>query len=111
MTTPILRFFSGTPRLCLFTHTPTIKHRREEGFIRVYDEIRYLVLLGTEKTDTIYNKIKPKGDITYVISHNSVKIKTLSNDSLSLEKTLTFHNVTILIKSVFIRIKMIIITI
>ena len=37
----------------------------------------------------------------YVFSHNYARIKTDSYDSLSLEKTLTLHNVIILIKSVF----------
>ena len=42
-----------------------------------------------------------KSSITYVISHNCAKMKVHSYDSLPLEKTLTFHNVIILIKSVF----------
>ena len=42
-----------------------------------------------------------KSGITYVISHNDAKIKVDSYDFLSLEKTMTFHNVIILIKSVF----------
>ena len=29
-----------------------------EGFIRVYDETRYLVLFGPEKYDVIYNRIR-----------------------------------------------------
>ena len=37
----------------------------------------------------------------YDFSHNYARIKTDSYDSLSLEKTLTLHNVIILIKSVF----------
>ena len=36
-----------------------------------------------------------KSGITYVISHNYAKIKVDSYDSLSLEKTMTFHNVVI----------------
>ena len=39
--------------------------------------------------------------ITYAISHYYAEIKVDSYDSLPLEKTLTFHNVIILIKSVF----------
>ena len=39
--------------------------------------------------------------ITYVISHNYARIKVDIYDSLPLEKTLTLHNVIILIKSVF----------
>ena len=45
-------------------------------------------------------KVKESG-ITYVISHNYVEIKIDSYDSLPLQKTLTLHNVIILIQSVF----------
>ena len=49
------------------------------GFIRVYDRARYLVLIGAEKYDSIYNKIRyltrVKEGITYVSFHNYVKIK------------------------------------
>ena len=64
-----------------------------------------MVLFGSEKYDSIYNRIKyfihVKGSVTYIISHNYGKIKTDSYDSLPLEKTITFQNVTIFIKSVF----------
>ena len=42
-----------------------------------------------------------RSGITYVISQNYAKIKVYLYDFLSLEKTMTFHNVVILIKSVF----------
>ena len=42
-----------------------------------------------------------KSEITFVISHNYAKIKVDSFNSFPLEKTLTFQNVLILIKSVF----------
>ena len=45
--------------------------------------------------------IRQKSCITYVFSHNYAKIKVDSYDSLHLEKTLTLHNVIILIKLVF----------
>ena len=66
------------------------------GFIRVYDETRYLVLFGSEKYDFIdetrylvlfgsekydfiYNRIRYligiKCDITSVLSHNYAKVK------------------------------------
>ena len=39
-----------------------------------------------------------KSGITYVISHNYIKIKLDSYDSLPLVKTMTFHNAIILIR-------------
>ena len=42
-----------------------------DGFIRVYDGIRYLTLFGSEKNDAIYNRIRcfigVKSDLTYVV--------------------------------------------
>ena len=59
-----------------------------DGFIRVYNGNRCLVLFDPEKHDTIYNAIKyiacQKSGITYVISHNYARIKVGSYDSLSL---------------------------
>ena len=82
-----------------------IRFNKIDGFVRVYDGTRYLVLFGVEKYDFIYNKIRyligEKIPITYFISHNYVKIKVHSYDSLPLEKTLTFHNVIIHIMSVW----------
>ena len=82
-----------------------IRFDKIDGFIRVYDGSRYLLLFGSEKYDFIYCRIRylicVKSGITYVISHNFAKIKVDSYDSLSLEKTMTFHNVVILIKSIF----------
>ena len=66
---------------------------------------RYLVILGAEKYDFIYNSIRcliwVKSGITYINSHSCAKIKVDSQDSLPLEKTMTVHNVIILIRSVF----------
>ena len=60
------------------------------GFIRVYEGSKYLVLFRPEKYCTIYNRIRyainQKYDITYVISHNYAKIKIDSYDSLPLKK-------------------------
>ena len=76
-----------------------------DGFIRVYDGTRYLVIFGSEKYESIYNGIRyligVKSGITYTISHSYAKIKVDSYNSLPLEKTITFHNVIILIKSLF----------
>ena len=45
--------------------------------------------------------ISVKSGITYVTSHNYAKIKIDLYHSLPLEKTMTFRNVIILIKSVW----------
>ena len=74
-----------------------IRFYKLDGFIRVFDGTRYVVLFGTEKYDFIYNTItyliEVKSGITYVISHNYVKSKVDSFDSLPLEKALTLHMV------------------
>ena len=73
-------------------------------FIRISNITRYLVLFGSEKYDSIYNKIRclitVKSDITYIIPHNYAKIKLDSYDSLPLAKAVTFHSAFILVKSV-----------
>ena len=64
-----------------------------DGFIRVYDGGRYLLLFGAEKYDSCYNKIRyvigVKSGITYVISHNYSKTKVYEKVHL-FEKALTF---------------------
>ena len=73
----------------------------------VFGGTSYLLLFGSENYDFIYNKIRylvgVKRSITYVISHNYAKIKVDSYDSLPLEKTMTFHNVIILVKSLLLQ--------
>ena len=81
-----------------------IRFKKIDGFVRVNDETKYLVLFGAEKYDSIYNRIRylvgVKSGITYVFFfHNYARIKVDSYNSLPQEKTLTFHNVTIPIKS------------
>ena len=69
----------------------SIRFNKIDGFIRVYDGTRYLVLIGSEKYDSIYDRIRylinVKSVITYIISHNYVTIKVNSYDSSPLEKT------------------------
>ena len=69
----------------------SIRFNKIDGFIRVYDGTRYLVLIGSEKYDSIYDRIRylinVKSAITYIISHNYVTIKVNSYDSSPLEKT------------------------
>ena len=70
-----------------------------------YDGTRYLVLFGGENYESIYNTIRcvirVKSDIIYDISLNYEKVKDDSCDYFPLEKTLTIHNVIILIPSIF----------
>ena len=58
-----------------------IKFNKVDGFIRVYDWNRCLVLFGYEKHSRIYNRIRylanQKSSITYVISHNYARIKLI----------------------------------
>ena len=82
-----------------------IRFDKIDGYIKVYDRTRYLVLFGSKKYDYINNRIRylisVRKGITDLISHNYAKIKVDSYNSVPLEKTMTFHNVVILIKSVF----------
>ena len=70
-----------------------------------YDETKYLALCGSKKFGAIYNRIRyligGNSGIIYAFSHSYPKIKVDSCGSLALGKTLRFHNVIILIKSVF----------
>ena len=81
-----------------------IRFDKIDGFTRIYNGTRYLVLFGSKKDDAIYNRIiyilSLKSSITYVSSHYYAKIKVDSYDSLPIEKTLTLHIVIILIKPV-----------
>ena len=67
--------------------------------IKTYDGTKYLVLLGPEKYEAIYNRIRYliclKSSNTYNFSHYFVKIKVDSYDSLPIEKRLTLHEVII----------------
>ena len=69
-----------------------IRFSKVDGFVRVYDGTRYLVLFGPENHDVIYNRIRylisRKSGITYVLTHNYPRIKVDSYDSFPLEKTL-----------------------
>ena len=71
-----------------------IRFNKVDGFIRIYDGTRYLVLFGPERYDATYNRIRyltnQKSGITYVLSHNYKRIKMDSYYSLPLGKTLSF---------------------
>ena len=81
-----------------------IRFDKIDAFFRIYDGNRYLALFGPEKYDAIHNKIRYlislKSSIAYVFSNYYAKIKVDSYHSLPIEKTLTLHNVIILINSV-----------
>ena len=83
----------------------SIRFNKEDGFIRVYDETRYVVLFGPEKYDAIYSRIRYlvslKSGITNFTSHKYLRIKIDSYNVLPLEEILTDHNVITVIKSVF----------
>ena len=80
-----------------------IRFDKIDGFIWVYDGSRYLVLFESENDDSISNKIRSficvKSGITYIMYHDFAKTKVDSFDSLPLEKTMTFCDLIILIKS------------
>ena len=71
----------------------------------MYDGIRHLVLFGSEKYDSIYNRIryliKVKSGISYIIFYNYGTINKDLYNSLQLEKTVTVRNFIILVKSVW----------
>ena len=62
------------------------------------------MLFGPRYYDVIYNRVRylisEKRDITGCINHNFARTRIDSYNSLPIEKTVTFHNVIILIKSV-----------
>ena len=73
-----------------------------DGFIKIYDGIRYLVILGHSWLDEICDRIKylisKKSGITDSINYNLARIRINSYNFLPIEKALTLHNVIILIK-------------
>ena len=75
-----------------------IRFDRVDGFIKVYNGTRYLVLFGSEKCDSICDRIRHlisvKSGITYILSRNYATTKV---DSLPIEKTMTLCNVMILV--------------
>ena len=81
-----------------------IRFNKRDRFIRIYDGPRYLVLLGPEKYDAIYNRIRYfislKSGTTNIFSHYYAKIKVGCYHSLPIEKIFILHNVITLIKSV-----------
>ena len=88
-----------------FHTTLTIPYKTVvDGFNKIHDKIRYLVLIYYSYCDkTCYKMrylISEKGSITDNINYNFAKIRIDLYDSLPIEKVLTFHNVITLIKAV-----------
>ena len=81
-----------------------IRFDKINGFNKIYDGIRYLILYDYEKYNAIYDRVKyhvyEKSGITDSINHNFTRIRIDSYNSFPIVKILTFHNVIILIKSV-----------
>ena len=76
-----------------------------DGFIKIYDGTRYLLLSESQKNDSIYNR-SVKSGITYIIFHNYAKIKVDSYDSLPLEKKMLFIMFWYLLSQFLIKIKL-----
>ena len=83
-----------------------IRFGKVDGFIKIYDGTRCLVLFCPEIYNVIYDRIeyltREKSGITDKNNHNSTRIRIDSYNSLPVEKKKIFHNVIILIKSVLI---------
>ena len=72
-----------------------IRFGKIDGFIRTYDETRYLTLFDSEKYDATYDRIRYlislKSVITYIFFHYFAKIKVDSYYSFPIEKIVTFR--------------------
>ena len=81
-----------------------IRFNKTDRFIKIHNNIRYLVLFDYGYCDKICDRIKclisEKNGIIDSINHNFGRIRIDSYESLPIEKILTFHNVIILLKSV-----------
>ena len=74
----------------------SIRFDKINGFIKIYDGIRYLVLFDYGWCDKICNRIRSliseKSGIADSINHNFARIRINSYNSLPVEKILTFHS-------------------
>ena len=65
-----------------------------DGFIKIHDKTRYLVLFNYSYCDKICDKIEylisEKSGITDTINHNLSRIRIESYDSLPIEKNIHF---------------------
>ena len=79
-------------KILLIQNLLRIRFDKMDGFTRIYDWARYLILLGYEKLDAVYNRIR------YIFSHYYANTTVGSYDSLPIAKIFTLHNLIILIK-------------
>ena len=81
-----------------------ISFNKIDGFIKIHNNIRYLVLFDYGYCDKICDRIKylirESSGITDSINHNFGNNRIDSYNFLLIEKILTFHNDLILFKSV-----------
>ena len=86
-------------------HILRIRFDKIDGFIKIHDKIGYLVSFDYNYCDKVCDKINylisEKSGITDIINHNFARIRIDLYNSLPIEKILTFHNIIILVKSVF----------
>ena len=89
-------FMSSTPL--------RVRFDKIDGYIKIHDRIRYLVLFGHGWYDEICDRIKylisKKSGIADSTNHNFARIRIDLHTSLPIEKILTFYNVILFIKSV-----------
>ena len=82
-----------------------IRFQNVNGFIKIYDRIRYLVLIGPKRYEAIYDRIRylisGKSGTTCGISHILQESELVLIIPYLQKKTLIFYNVIILIKSAF----------
>ena len=66
-----------------------IRFDKIDGFIKIYDGIRYLIILDHDRLDKIWDSIK------YVISEKSVITESINND---LQESELVHIILFLLK-------------
>ena len=71
------------------------------GLLEFMMELDSQYYLEVKNIISFTSRLSVKCGIAYIISHNYAKIKIDSYNFLPLEKAITFHNVIILITSVF----------
>ena len=66
------KLFIGAKALCIW-------FKKIDGFIKINDGIRYLVLSGSKQFNAIHNRIRylirEKGGITDIIIHNFARVR------------------------------------